>query len=111
MVAAVELSLFAWIAPKRSLSIQQRFEQYHAANPQILGILVTIARDQIALGKTRIAIGELFERLRNWETTNVDRGDEPYRLNNDFRSRYVRMMIDMHPHLRPYFEIRSLKSK
>ncbi len=53
----------------------------------------------------RVGIGMLFEVLR-WQYGRATRG-EPWKLNNDFRSRYVRKLLERHPEWSPLFETRG----
>ncbi|MEU7158520.1 hypothetical protein [Streptomyces chrestomyceticus] len=91
-----------------SASIQDRFESFHQLNPWILDQLETLTLDCVNQGIKRVGIGMLFEVLR-WQYGRATRG-EPWKLNNDYRSRYVRKLIDLHPEWSPLFELRGLRS-
>ncbi|MFF7613507.1 hypothetical protein [Streptomyces lavendulae] len=91
-----------------SLTIQERFEAFHALNPWVMRHLENLVQDAIDRGFQRIGIGMLFELLR-YRYGEATRGDE-FRLNNNFRSRYVRMLIGARPDWAPYFEIRALRA-
>ncbi|MFF3516133.1 hypothetical protein [Streptomyces sp. NPDC002573] len=66
-------------------SIQQRFEAFHDPNPWVLRHLEALAADCVAKG---------FRR--RWRYGEATQGDA-FRLNNNFRSRYVRLPIERHP--------------
>lgn len=87
-------------------TIQERFEAFHELNPHVLDALETLVRQFLASGRRRLAIGALFERLR-WEHDITTEGDE-FRLNNTFRSRYVRLILDRHPEWADVFQTRRL---
>lgn len=89
-------------------SIQQRFEAFHALNPWVLRHLEALATDCIAKGFRRVGIGMLFELLR-WRYGQATQGDA-FRLNNNFRSRYVRLLIERHPEWVQRFETRALRT-
>ena len=89
-------------------SIQISFEAFHELNPWILRRFESMTEDCINRGFHRIGIGMLFELLR-WQYGAVTRGDE-FRLNNNFRSRYVRLLIEEHPEWEPVFETRTLRA-
>ncbi|MEV0445905.1 hypothetical protein AB0I84_10455 [Streptomyces spectabilis] len=89
-------------------SIQDRFEMFHQLNPWILEQLKVLTADCAARGLRRIGIGMLFEVLR-WQYGRATCG-EPFRLNNDFRSRYVRIMVEQHPEWSSLFETRELRT-
>lgn len=87
-------------------TIDERFRAFHAAHPQVLEALVALAREAKARGRERIGAKALWERAR-WDLW-LDAGGEPYRLNNDFTSRYARLIADTHPELAGLFEFRAL---
>ncbi|MGX1668638.1 hypothetical protein [Streptomyces sp. NPDC055400] len=90
------------------VSIQERFESFHQFNPWILEQLEALTADCTERGLRRIGIGMLFEVLR-WHYGRATRG-EPFKLNNDFRSRYVRMLVDRRPEWSGLFETRELRT-
>jgi hypothetical protein len=94
-------------------TIQEAFEDYHRANPQVYAELVEMARKARAEGAERLAIGMLWEVLRWRHKTYLPRRDpsqEVYMLNDHYRSRYARLIMDQEPELDGLFEIRRLRS-
>jgi hypothetical protein len=89
-------------------TIQQRFDEFHRLNPWVLEHLERLTRDCVARGIDRIGIGMLFEVLR-WQYGIATSGDA-FRLNNNFRSRYVRLMVDRNPAWAALFETRALRA-
>jgi hypothetical protein len=52
----------------------------------------------------------LFEVMRwNWFMTTTD-PDSDFKLNNNYRSRYARKLMDEYPELDGIFEVRELKA-
>ncbi|MFE9770633.1 hypothetical protein ACFYOV_02905 [Streptomyces sp. NPDC005931] len=106
--------LFGTIQPVRhpadvsDLTIQQRFEAFHALNPWVLRALTRMTADCAEKGFARIGIGMLFELLR-YQYGAATRGDE-FALNNSYRSRYVRLLLTEHPEWTPLFEVRALRA-
>lgn len=93
-------------------SIAERFRKFDEANPWIAEALVRLARDWVVRhgDDARIGIKMLFEVLRwQWHMSVVDTG-EPYRLNNDFTSRYARKIMEEHSDLEGVFETRRLRA-
>ena len=93
-------------------SIESRFEAFHARNPGVYAKLVNLAyRARNLDHQRRIGIGMLFEVLR-WEWTLLGLPDdaEEFKLNNNYRSRYARLIMADHPQLDGLFEIRELKT-
>lgn len=87
-------------------TIHERFISFHALNPWVLFALEKLAADYLASGRTRLSIGMLTEVLR-WHYGRATIGDE-FKLNNNFRSRYVRLMIGRHPEWASAFTLREL---
>ena len=92
-------------------SIESRFETFHARHPDVYDKLVALAFTAAWYGRTRIGIGMLFEVLR-WEWTLAGLPDdaEQWKLNNNYRSRYARLIMADHPELDGLFEVRELKT-
>ena len=92
-------------------SIESRFEAFHHRNPDVYDCLVRLAYAANRAGRRRIGIGMLFEVLR-WEWTLAGLPDdaEEFKLNNNYRSRYARLIMADHPALRGLFEVRELKT-
>lgn len=90
------------------LTLQQRFEAFDAANPHVMVALESLARDWFNAGHSCLGISMLFETLR-WQAGIQTRGDA-YRLNNDFRSRYARRLIEANPEWTDRIKTRVLKA-
>jgi hypothetical protein len=89
-------------------TIQDRFERFHAANPWVYLAMVDLTREWVQAGHRRLGIGMLQEVLR-WQYGLRTHGDE-FKLNDHFRSRYVRLLITEHPEFSDLFETRRLRS-
>ncbi|WP_308013806.1 hypothetical protein [Streptantibioticus parmotrematis] len=93
---------------EQGVSIQQQFEEFHRLNPWVLRALESLTADYLDRGARRVGIGMLFEVLR-WRYAAATEGDD-FRLNNNFRSRYVRLLIQRHPTWAAVFEVRTLRT-
>lgn len=89
-------------------SIEERFAQFHEQNPHVLVALETLAADYLAAGRERIGIGMLFEVLR-YQSGIRTVGDQ-FRLNNDYRALYVRLVVERHPEWADAFETRARRA-
>lgn len=83
------------------------FLAFHSANPQIYDALVRLARQAKAKGRRRAGIGMLWEVLR-WEYFISTTGSQ-WKLNNNLRSRYARLIMRREHDLTNFFEIRELR--
>ena len=92
-------------------SIQERFERFHTHHPEVAEQLVLLTRRAMLAGRNKVGMGMLFEVLR-WERLLAGLPDETetYKLNNDYRSRYARMIMATHPELDGIYETRRLKT-
>lgn len=96
-------------AAARQATIQAKFEKFHADNPDVYNSLEALASVWFLHGHTSCGIGMLWERLR-WESgmMPLDR-TSVYRLSNDYRSRYVRLLIERNPEWSGRFVTRELR--
>lgn len=94
-------------------TIQSTFALFHARNPVVYEQLLNLVMVAVDLGRTRVGIGQLFEVLRwDWMIAGLPDEHEQWKLNNNYRSRYARMMMREYPDdLAGIFETRELKSK
>lgn len=95
-------------AAQAETTIQDQFVNFHRLNPWVLDALESLTADYLSGGAKRVGIGMLFEVLR-WRYVRATEGDE-FHLNNNFRSRYVRLLIERHPEWSPAFEVRTLRT-
>lgn len=89
-------------------SIEHRFREFHSKNPHVYQRLVELARELRAKGYKRAGIGMLYEVLR-WQTMIKTVGED-YKLNDNYRSRYARLIMEKEPDLEGFFEKRRLHS-
>jgi hypothetical protein len=86
--------------------IYSRFSKYHADNPHVYTCLVQLAREfRSKANNQKMGIGMLYEVLRWNYYTSVDTNEE-YRLSNDFRACYARLIMDQEPDLQDAFNLR-----
>lgn len=87
-------------------SLADQFEAFHAANPKVYIVLIRLAREWIrTTGRRKIGIGALFERAR-WEIA-IETSDPDFKLNNNYRAFYARLIMHDHPDLAGVFELRT----
>lgn len=84
--------------------LEVQFRQFHQLNPHVYTALVKLSRWCRARGWRRGSINLLFERLR-WEYAVQTHGDE-YRLNNNYRAFYARLLMHDCPDLAEFFDVR-----
>jgi len=102
-----QLELFPNI-PGEGATIDERFADFHHKNPHVYRNLVRLAIDDQSRGLHR-GIKALFETLR-YEYEETEHEPSDYKINNDFSSRYARLIMRSVPRLSGHFETRALKA-
>ena len=87
-------------------ALAQSFREFHDANPHVYTRLRDLALSYLAR-HLFVGVGHLYEvvRYERFQTT----GDW-FKLNNNHRSRYARLLMECEPRLKDYFETRELTS-
>lgn len=86
-------------------TIQERFEAFHRANPSVLKVIISIARELRNAGMSKFGISLVYERIR-WLYAIQTHGDD-YKVNNDFRAFYARVAMCLCEDLDGVFDIRA----
>jgi len=95
---------------RADLTIQERFELFHSLNPFVYKRLVSMARKLRGSGRRKAGIGMLVELLRwNYYMSTTDANSE-FKLCNDYRSRYARLIMEQESDLEGFFNTRRLES-
>ena len=97
----------------RTSTIQQRFEQFHLDNPWVYSTLAQMIEELRAKGIERWGMKSLWEVLRWRIAIGQVRvvGDADFKLNNDYTSRYARLLIQNSPEFATMFELRELRAE
>jgi hypothetical protein len=89
--------------------IDVEFGQFLERHPAVYDELVRLAREWMAAGHTKCSISLLWERLR-WEYGIRGDVDGAVAFNNNYRSRFARLIMWREPDLRGAFDTRQLRS-
>lgn len=90
-------------------SIQAQFECWRRENPETWDLVRRYAYEALHAGRQRFGIAAIVERVR-WHHEIEARNHEPFKLNNNYRSRMVRRLIQEDSRFEDLFEVRELKS-
>ena len=90
-------------------TIGDQFERFHETNPEVYAELVDLARQMKARGHVRCGIGMLYEVVR-WQRSMKTTDDAEWKLNNNYRSHYARLIMRTEPDLEGFFELRELRA-
>jgi len=87
---------------------EQKFWDFHERNPDVYESLRDLALDVLASGEVRYSIAGLFEVLR-YQRTVSSRQDphSEFKLNNNYRAYYARLLMTRDRRLVGFFEIRK----
>lgn len=90
--------------------LKRQFADFHEANPHVYRRLVEMTWALKHKGHSKVGIGMLFEVLR-WEhyMENKDPHSE-FKLNNNYRAYYARMIMKREKGLADIFETRELRA-
>lgn len=94
-------------------TIQEKFEAFHAANPDVWRHFVRFARQLRSAGWQRASADLIAQRVR-WECYLSGPGDSasPFKLNNNYVSRYARLLEQTYPaEFRGFFEFRRIRTQ
>jgi hypothetical protein len=93
-------------------TIDARFREFHAANPDVFTTLVALAREARAKGFKRYGVKSLFEVVRWHRALKDGPREDSFKLNNVFTSRYARLLMDTYPdEFAGFFELRELRAE
>ena len=84
--------------------IREAFWKFHQANPRIWELFYRFAHEAKAAGRAHYGVAAIFERIR-WHL-NVETTGEEFKLNNNYRSCYARMLMIHEPQLGRFFNTR-----
>ncbi len=92
------------------MSAYQKFIEFHNRNPHVLNRLAQMAFDLKQRGHKRVGIEMLFNVIR-WETMmEIEDPSSLYKLNNNYKPHYARMIMETYPAFYGFFEFRELKN-
>jgi len=91
-------------------TIEARFQAFHAAHPEVYTRLRIYALELVNAGWEHFGISVVWERVRYETMLGAHAGEDSFKLNDHFRSRYARLLIDQEPRLAEVFTTRQLRS-
>lgn len=88
------------------LTLDQQFAEFHEQNPHVYEMLRRLALDAARHGR-KLGIAMLFEVLRWQYAMNTNDQASEFKLNNNYRAFYARLLMEREPELADYFETRT----
>lgn len=93
--------------PENQASIEAAFWQFHREHPEVYVELRGLARELIARGYKRFGIATIYEVAR-WRSMMRRRPGDAFKLNNNHRAYYARLLMQAEPDLAGLFNTREL---
>jgi hypothetical protein len=95
---------------ERERRIQEDFERFHAACPEVFALYCRFAEELLAAGHTRGSSDWILGRIRWFYKVDSPRPGG-FKINDHFTSRYARLLIRTDPRFKGFFELRELRSE
>lgn len=95
------------IIVERPLTPREKWEDFHKNNLHVYIALRQLALDLVDRGFEHYAIATLFEVAR-WQHSMRTKDETGYKLNNNYRAYYSRLLMENEPRLAGFFETRTL---
>ena len=89
--------------------LEEKFMKFHQMNPEVYETLVELAYQAKQTGKQKIGIKMLWEVMR-WQRFLATKDDGKFKLNNNYPSRYARLIMEQEEELKDIFDVRKLRS-
>jgi len=83
---------------------------FHEENPEVYVDLVRYARQARAAGASRIGIELLWNRMRWDRLVETKDNTSAFKMNQNYKAFYARLIMDSEPDLSGIFETRRLRS-
>lgn len=90
--------------------IEAAFRDFHRRHPEVEEYMSGLAFYLFHKGRKRYGVRSLWERCRWHFQVEKDMGAE-FKLNDHYHSRYARLIMQKHPELDGFFELRRLKNE
>jgi hypothetical protein len=105
-VAIVKVPYLAPLAPfTTGISIEERFNSFHRANPQVYEALRELALHLAATGRRTFGMKALFEFLRF--SYALQTSGDSYKINNSYAPFYARLLMRNEQALAGFFNLRT----
>jgi hypothetical protein len=93
------------VVPTHKSRLQVRFEAFHRQNPHVFDAIEVLTWEMKKWKWPKASISLIYERLR-WIHAIKTQGDK-YKLSNDFRAYYARLVMAKNPALKGFFGLRT----
>jgi hypothetical protein len=95
------------VNPSNQGKIEEAFHQFHRENPEVYEELVSLARELKKRGYQKFGIATIYEVAR-WRSMLRAGPEGQFKLNNNYRAYYARLMMRNVAELDGIFDTRTL---
>jgi len=85
----------------------KKFQKWHNENPHVFAKFKELAFEMKKTGRSRYSAETIINVLR-WHTDLATTGDE-FKISNDYRSIYARLLVCQHPEFDGFFSFKGLE--
>ncbi len=89
------------------ISIEQKFDSFHKANPQVYEALRELSLSMATRGRRTFGIKALFEFLRFSYALQTSGDSDGYKINNSYAPFYARLLMQNEQRLAGFFNLRT----
>lgn len=89
------------------MTIEDRFWEFHQANPRVYTLFDRFARQVLGRGHKRFSSDAILHRIR-WET-RVETVGDAFKINDHFSAHYARLWMAENPDHADLFATRALR--
>lgn len=93
-----------------SKSLTQQFNEFHEANPEVLVKMRELALQVKARGYKQFSVYAIMERLRWFVDIETDDPNSHYKINNNYRPFYARLLMETTAELDGFFRTRPAEA-
>ncbi len=91
----------------KTKTLDEKFFQYHNDNPHVLKLFLNYARQVKDVGFQHYGFHTIMHRVR-WHLNVETKDSEGYKMNNNYSSRYARLLVKENPEFEGFFRNRKL---
>jgi len=88
--------------------LDRKFFEYHRANPNVYRLLKRFALQAKQTGHQKYSIDAIMHRVR-WHLNIETKDPDGFKINNNYSSRYARLIMKNEPSLKDFFFIRKMR--
>jgi hypothetical protein len=88
-----------------------KFKKYHQDNPKVWELFKKFAYDMKNSGREKYSAEIIVNQIR-WHYDISSKGDDVFKINNDFKPMYARMLAHKYPKdFGDFFQFRTVRSR